>query len=698
MRYRLRRADGVYRWMSSRAEPMRDHAGRILHWYGLCHDIDDQVHAEEELRNDITERKKTEEVLRQREHQLQVLVDAIPAYIWCLTPEGTPSYFNKRVIDQIGLTVADLTAPDGSLRLESVHPGDRPAVEHMLMHSLETGAPFSLKYRQRRGKADYRWTQGLAEALRDDRGRIVQWYGVYLDIEDEVVAQQALRDRERELSQLVDMMPGLLWRLSPDGEPIFFNRRMIDFLGMDGAHADKSGTDRLAAIIRAVVHPDDAGKVEETLNRCILTGEHFSMTYRLRRTDGIYRWMSGRAEPMRDEEGCIVQWYGLSHDIDDQVRAQEALRERERTLRQLVETLPAMIDCAAPNGEPIYRSRQLREFLGYELEELDGEGKSRLQATLAAGVHPADLADVKDDYARSLSTGEPYARRHRLRRFDGEYRWVETRAAPMRSSEGAIVQWNVICLDIDGEVRAQMELRSAQDKMARASQAASLAELSASIAHEVNQPLAAIVATSHACRRWLSADPPNLERAGITLDRIIRDANSASDVVSRIRALFSQASKSRTRVDMAEVIREVCLLLAGDLAAKSTQVETEFSRTLPQTLVDRVQMQQVLVNLIRNAIDAMEEVVDRPRRIRIRAFPDGAQSVRIELQDQGTGLREPERAFEPFFTTKQNGMGMGLAICRSIIESHDGRLWVQTSGPEGTTLAFTLPCEARASA
>jgi signal transduction histidine kinase len=149
---------------------------------------------------------------------------------------------------------------------------------------------------------------------------------------------------------------------------------------------------------------------------------------------------------------------------------------------------------------------------------------------------------------------------------------------------------------------------------------------------------------------------------------------------------------------MAEMIREVCLILADDLAAKNTQVETVFSPILPRPLVDRVQMQQVLVNLIRNAIDSMEGVVDRPRLIRIRAFSDGTESVRFELQDHGRGIIERERVFEPFFTTKQNGMGMGLAICRSIIESHNGRLWVPTSGPEGTTLAFTLPTETRTSA
>lgn len=808
MRYRLRRFDGVYRWMSSRAEPLRDHDGRILQWYGLCHDIDEQVLAEQ--------------ALRQSERKLQLLVDAIPAYIWCLTPQGTPSYFNKRVIDQIGLTVKDLTTAEGKLLLVSVHPEDRTRVEQALDHSLKTGAPFNEKYRQRRGKSPHRWTEGRAEPLRDEDGNIVQWYGVFSDVHEEVVAQQALREREFQLKQLVHMVPSYLWRLEPDGEPNFFNKRLIDFLGVDIVSAGKADKAQLAAIIETIVHPDDRAKLREALYRCLATGEQFFMKYRLRRFDGVYRWMEGRAEPMRDESGRIVQWYGLSHDIDDQVRAeealrgstqqlqqmidavpvnilsfdsagkityaskryleqvgsplehiqdfdalardlahpedfpemfekasngfatgqpfvnrfrrrdkegvhrwiearaqplrdahgaivqwyiasidiedemhaQEALRKSERTLRQLIETLPAMLDCAAPNGEPIYRSQQLREFLGYELAALDDSGKSRLDGTLDAGVHPDDVAGVKEQYAHSLSTGEPYARRHRLRRFDGEYRWVETRAAPMRNAEGQIMQWNVICLDIDGEVRAQVELRLAQEKMARASQAASLAELSASIAHEVNQPLAAIVATSHACRRWLSASPPNLERAAITLERIIRDANSASEVVSRIRALFSQMGKARTPADIKEVIGEVRRLMADELATKRIHVETDFERSLPPALIDRVQIQQVFFNLIRNAVDASDATGDGPKLIRLSAARDDGNAIRVEVRDLGPGISEPERVFEPFFTTKKNGMGMGLAICRSIIESHDGRLWAAANEPRGTTFAFTLPIQA----
>jgi PAS domain S-box-containing protein len=377
--------------------------------------------------------------------------------------------------------------------------------------------------------------------------------------------KQAEALRERELSQLVDMVPSHLWRLTPDGEPIFFNKRMVDFLGLDVADTGKPGMSRLEAVIETVVHPDDAAQFSDALRRCLVTGEGFAMRYRLRRADGVYRWMLSRAESMRNRDGKIVQWYG-------------------------------------------------------------------------------------------------------------------------------------ICLDIEDEIRTQNALRGAQDKLARATQAASLSELSASIAHEVNQPLAAIVATCHACLRWLSARPPNLDRAKLTLERIIRDANSASEVVSRIRALFSQMDKTRSPADIAEVIAEVCGMMANELAIKNIEMETDFDRSLPPVLIDPAKMEQVLINLIRNAIDALETIVGGPRLIRIRTVRDGDNTIRVEVEDVGPGIREPERIFEPFFTTKENGMGMGLAICRSIIQSHNGRLWAISNQPNGTILSFTLPIQARGAA
>jgi PAS domain S-box-containing protein len=805
IKYRRRRADGVYRWMEGRAEPLRDESGAILQWYSAAIDIDDQM--------------RSEEALRRSELQLRQLIDTVPAPIWGTTADGEPCYVNKPLSEFSGITLEHLDDPDRSKLASAiagaVHPDDSDAVGQALHHAFTTGEPFAMKYRHRRADGAYCWVDGRAEPLREPDGRILQWYGVCLDIDEEVRAQQALRDRERELSQIISMVPGHVWRLTPEGEPTFYNRRMVDFLGFTVDETGRPDARQRQAFI-GTIHPDDAAPFTETLQHSLATGEGFAMQYRRRRADGDYRWMSGRAEPLRDDRGGIVQWFGLCHDIDDQMRlfsdiaereakirrlvdsdiigiviwdmdgtlieandaflrmiqydredmkagigwfditppewqavhateeaeelattgkmqarekeyfrkdgsrvpvligaacfdgqsrqgvayildlterkrAETALRERERFLWQLVETLPAMIDCAAPDGEPVYRSQQLREFLGYNLEALN-DVESRLAATLDAGVHPDDLARVKRDYGHSLSTGEPYARRHRLRRFDGEYRWVETRAAPMRNAEGAIVQWNVVCLDIDGEVRAQEDLRLSQERLARASQTASLAELSASIAHEVNQPLAAVVANSHACQRWLTADPPNIERAQTTIERIIRDANSAADVVSRIRALFKQTPHARAASSLGDLIAEVGGLMDDELRKSGVTFVAEIDPELPRIAFDRVQLQQVLVNLMRNAIDALE-AVGGPRSMSVRAHRSD-DMVTIQVVDRGAGLEAPERIFEPFFTTKESGMGMGLAICRSIVEAHGGRLWAERNVENETTFVFTLPVEA----
>src|SRR5262249_291560 len=237
------------------------------------------------------------------------------------------------------------------------------------------------------------------------------------------------------------------------------------------------------------------------------------------------------------------------------------LRQSERSLRELVETLPAHVWCTAPDGQPIYFSQRFRDFIGFNVADKDVDGTSRLSSVLNPIVHPHDLNTVTRLFARSLATGESFALKHRQRRSDGQYRWVETRAVAMRDSDDAVVQWNGVCLDIDDQVHAEDALRRASERLAQATQAASLAELSASIAHEVNQPLAAVVANSHACHRWLSMEPPNIERAKITAERITRDANSAADVVSRIRALFRHAPDVRLSEDINRLISEVCRLM-----------------------------------------------------------------------------------------------------------------------------------------
>lgn len=244
--------------------------------------------------------------------------------------------------------------------------------------------------------------------------------------------------------------------------------------------------------------------------------------------------------------------------------------------------------------------------------------------------------------------------------------------------------------EIDSLVREET-LRGMRARLEHATRLATVAELSAAIAHEVNQPLAAVAAHATACHRWLSAVPPNLERARLAAERIERDANSAGEVVNRVRALFKHSSRATILLNLNEVVKEVRQLMADEVSAGGVIIETDLEGNLPRTLADRVQMQQVMVNLVRNGIEAMEATVDVPKVLSIRSRREGIQHVRVEVCDFGSGLQDPENAFKPFFTTKKGGMGMGLAICRSIIEAHQGQLWATQNQGRGATFCFRLP-------
>lgn len=636
---------------------------------------------------------------RDRERELSQLVDMVPSHVWRLTPDGEPIFFNKRMVDFLGLDVADTVKP-GMGRLTAmieacVHPDDATAFGDTLRESLATGEVFAMRHRLRRLDGTYRWMSSRAEPMRDQEGRIVQWYGLCHDIDDQMHAEEALRRSERQLRETIDAVPVRIWSAKPTGGPVYFNKRYQDHFRSVIANFEAIEEPRIEQLLHELIHPEDAPQVQNTLRNCFETGEVSTMRFRWREEDGAYRWAECRVEPRRDENGEVTEWYGVSLDINDEVSAQEALRDRERELSQLVNMVPVHIRRLTPEGEPTFFNKRLLDFFGLnDLAQLDKPDMSRLAAAIRALVHPDDAPLLLDTVRHSLATGEPYSMKYRMRHADGAYRWVDGRGEPVRDQSGAIVQWFAISIDIDGEVRAQEELRLAQASLARASQAASLAELSASIAHEVNQPLAAIVANSSACHRWLSAEPPNLERAKITAERIIRDANSAAEVVSRIRALFRPSVEPRNRTTLGSIIAEARDLMAEEAARRRVRLDVDVASSLPLLALDRVHIQQVLVNLIRNGMDAMDSIAgDRVLGVRVRRVGDVVQT---EISDRGAGVAFPDKIFEPFFTTKGNGMGMGLAISRSIVESHGGRLWAEKNEPQGATFVFTLPIETKA--
>jgi PAS domain S-box-containing protein len=392
--------------------------------------------------------------------------------------------------------------------------------------------------------------------------------------------------------------------------------------------------------------------------------------------------------PVRDAGGEITDWYGTIIDIDAFKRTERSLRDREHELVRLADTVPVLIWSTNATGEPIFINRRLGEWAGIALADLEDPDRSRLAAAIAQSVHPEDAPAVGAALQRSFETGTPFAMRYRHRCADGGHRWVEGKAEPLRDDAGHIIRWYGVSRDIEDEIADREALRKARERLARATQAASLSALSASIAHEVNQPLAAVVTNAQACQRWLAVDPPNLDRARQTIARIVRDGYAGAQVLDRIRALFRETDEHRLPTQLNQVVIEAHALLDDEMRAHGVEISLVLDPGLPPLPLDRVQIQQLLVNLVRNGAEAME--AGPVRRLELRTHHTEGD-VRLEVRDFGVGFDDPDAAFEPFVTSKPRGMGMGLAICRSIARAHGGDLEARAAAPLGTRMIVSLP-------
>jgi PAS domain S-box-containing protein len=372
----------------------------------------------------------------------------------------------------------------------------------------------------------------------------------------------------------------------------------------------------------------------------------------------------------------------LRKEIAERERAQEAVRRSEDRLRLVVDTLPAMVWSKLPEGSADFLNQRFREYTGFTLEE--GLGWGWMNA-----FHPEDRAE--EEWRAAFAAGEPFEKEARLRRADGVHRWFLLRAAPLRDERGNVVKWYGTTTDIEDRRRAEEALQEAQDKLAHVTRTQAMGELAAAIAHEVNQPLTAIVTNANFSLRQLKGSTANLDELRTAITEIVNDGTRASAVISRIRGLLVKGSPRRMELDINKVIQEVITMLRNELTRNRVSLRTDFASNLPPVSGDPVQLQQVLINLVVNAIEAMRLYTDRTRELRIRSAKN-AHGILVQVQDSGPGIK-PELAdgiFEPFFTTKAEGIGMGLAISRSIIESHGGHLSLAPVS-QGALLQFTLP-------
>ena len=614
----------------------------------------------------------------QNELTLRQIVDGISAPLAVMTPEGAVEIVNRQILDYFGKTLEELKAWSS---IDAVHPDDLPGVIAGWTRSIESGQPFESEHRQRRADSVYRWFHVQGLPVRDADGRILRWCVLQTDIDEQKCAQEALRASERELRQIVDSVPGMIVVANSAGQQEYANRRFLDFTGT--TVDELMGFDGLN-----LIHPDERELVTIEWLRCSALGKPLELDHRLKRFDGIYRWVHVRVDPFLDDRGRIIRWYGLLTDIDDQRSAEEKLRRSERDLRLIFESIPAMVYTFNAVGDVELVNQRLLEFLGTTSEGLN---------EWISFIHPDDRVRVLALWKSTIEAGDSFDVEHRLRRGDGVYRWFNSRGTPVRDAEGHVVRWYSLLTDINDRREMEETLRNTRRKLSTAMHIATVAELSASIAHEINQPLASVVTNAHASQTWLSHDPPNLERAQATLERIIRDGHSAAEVVRRIRALFKEAAPVKALLDMNQLVAEVLRVLSDELRDHTITVETDLEADVPMVAADHVQIQQTLINLVRNGAEAMVGLTDRPKLLVLGSRRQGKELL-IQVRDHGVGIKDSALVFEPFFTTKESGMGMGLSICRSIVEAHDGRIWATANEDAGTTFSFTLPLASERSA
>jgi len=410
--------------------------------------------------------------------------------------------------------------------------------------------------------------------------------------------------------------------------------------------------------------------------------EAWRLTEQKQTANQLEKQVAERTEGLAAANEKLIKSEAALHKALDEIKKSEA------KLRQVIDTIPTTAWTARPDGYCDFLNQVWLEYAGRTAEQAQGWGWTE-------AIHPDDREQLVEEWQSSLASGIPVDTEARIRRFDSSYRWFLIRGNPLRDESGNILKWYGTCTDIDERKKAEEALNRAHSELAHVARIATLNALAGSIAHEINQPLAALITNASTSLRRLNADPPNVEGARETVMRTIRDGNRASDVITRLRALYSKKKFRLEPMDLNVATQEVIALSLSDLQRNRVILKSEIADGLPLVNGDRVQLQQVVLNLVRNASDAMGLVEDRPRELLIRTERDGAGRVRLSVKDVGHGFT-PEAAdklFQAFYTTKTEGMGIGLHVSQSIIEAHHGRLWATANDGPGATFSFVIPCQ-----
>ena len=494
------------------------------------------------------------------------------------------------------------------------------------------------------------------------------------------VQGQSMERVLREQAGLLDLTHDTVFVRDMDDVIIYWNRGAEELYGWKKAETVGKTSHQLMQTIFP-------GPLEEIMAELIRTDRWEGELVHTKK-DGTQAIVASRWSVQRDAWGHPVATLETNNDVTERKQAEDALRRSDAYLKEAQKlSLTGSFGWKVSCGELFWSEESFRIF-GY-----DRTTRPSLELAIQR-THPADIARVRQLIDRVSRDGKDWELEHQLQMPDGSIKSVHVVARAVRDESGSVEFVGAI-MDISAAKRAELELRQAQAELAHVSRVTALGELTASIAHEVSQPIAAVVSNAEAASRWLKAEPPNLDKVREVLGQIVKDGMRAGDVIHRIRALIKKAPPRMAQVDVNEAVLDVTTLARSELLRHGVSLQTKLATGLPLIEADRIQLQQVILNLILNAVEALSGIDEGAREMRISTAREASNGVLVIVRDFGPGLdrQSADRLFEALYTTKPGGLGMGLAICRSIIEAHGGRLWATANEPRGAVFQFTLPLE-----
>jgi PAS domain S-box-containing protein len=603
-----------------------------------------------------------------------------PVMYFMVDPAGTVVNVNTFGAAQLGYTVTELI---GRSVLGVFFAEDRDFVRKCVALCLETlDRSYTWEIRKVRKDGSVLWVRENAKAMLRADGKPIVLVACE-NVTQRKEAENALRQSEAYLAQAQELSHtgSFGWRVAT-GE-ITWSKETLRIFQCDEAIKPS------IPFMLERIHPEDRLTVQQIAARAARDGKDYDHQYRLLLPDGSVKYVHAVARVMRDATGG-VEYVGSVTDVTAAKEAERRFRESEQRFRDYAETAS---DWFWETG-PDHRVTRISEHPATVGTAPSGVvGLTRWDITPDAELEPEKWRQ----HRAALDAHIPFRDLvYRSKDRNGQPIYVRTSGKPFFDANGDFVGYRGVCTDVTAAIRADQAeeaLRKAQAELAHVTRITTLGELTASIAHEINQPLAAVIANADACISWLERNPPDLEAARRSVEWIVEDGNRAGAVIRHVRALAKRTDIEMVSLDVNQVIRDAVALVQREMVSHAVSVRVELASMLPMIVGDRIQLQQVLINLVMNGIEAMESVVDRPRELVICSGADGTEGVLVTVMDRGVGICDDgtDRMFTPFYTTKSGGMGMGLSICRSIVEAHGGRLSASPNQGRGATFQITLP-------